>query len=151
MNATNEEEYGFLAKYQLKLISCSPNVSYTNVVGNTERSSVRFRLCPPDSCYESSKQGPRTCENRSDGEYTCYTELYPDRCIGGYGDYTVGINTYTKLWLEYLVQQNDWAGDDFVQEHSVCRQSGSLTNLIGETSYLYFGPGCSTDLRGITK
>lgn len=145
VNATNEEDYGFLAQYQLKLVSCLPNVSYTNVDGNTELSSVHFRLCPPDSCYDSSRPGPRTCENQSDGGYGCYTELYPDQCLEGYGDYTVGINTYTNQWLDYLMQQNDWAGDDMVEQYAECQQK---IYADGALSY-YLGPGCSTDKQRI--
>jgi len=121
-------QYGFLSKYDLKLISCLPNVQYTDANGNVEYSSILFRLCPSTSCSDSISGG----------------------CKSGYGDYVVGINTYTQLWLED--KREDWQGDDNfkVEDYAQCRQydfrQGGQND--DQTPY-YVGPTCSADNSGV--
>mmetsp|Transcript_4065 Transcript_4065/g.11653 ORF Transcript_4065/g.11653 Transcript_4065/m.11653 type:complete len:651 (-) Transcript_4065:1181-3133(-) len=77
----NDEERSlyFLRDYSIKLLSCIQGeqvVSYEG--GETEGSTVIFRLCPTNSCSADSVLG----------------------CNDGYGDYIVGVNTFLKAYIE---------------------------------------------------
>eukprot|EP00542_Grammatophora_oceanica_P014749 CAMPEP_0194027970 /NCGR_PEP_ID=MMETSP0009_2-20130614/1999_1 /TAXON_ID=210454 /ORGANISM="Grammatophora oceanica, Strain CCMP 410" /LENGTH=318 /DNA_ID=CAMNT_0038667189 /DNA_START=115 /DNA_END=1071 /DNA_ORIENTATION=+ len=127
-----EEEYGFLADYTLKFISCEVEQSMKNEEGNYEYSAVRYRLCPSDSvdCDEGKS------------------------CTSGYGDYIVGLNTFMDNYFED--QRENYEGDDDFQiaDYAECREldvpdqdeDERRRRLGDEEEVQYFvGPTCSED------
>lgn len=112
------DEYSFLAGYSAKLISCVAGETYQDVDGGSEYSSVIFRLCPADSCDSSSALG----------------------CKNGYGDYVVGINTFTQTWLEEMREEMNQDDKMNMNEFSECRQFGQAAE---DGSLYYVGPTCS--------
>jgi hypothetical protein len=128
-----EDEYQFLSKYSLKLIGCSTGEKYKNPEnGEYESSSVIFRLCPAAECDSDVSYG----------------------CKSGYGDYVVGINTFTQAWLED--KREDMQQDDNfkVEEFGECReyeadQDNDDENADEEAQY-YVGPACGDSGNGVS-
>jgi LPXTG-motif cell wall-anchored protein len=92
-----EEQFAFLYNYSIKMIGCVEGEKYQNPEsGEYEANSVVFRLCPADTCESA--------------------------CNKGYGDFTVGLNTYVEAWLED--KKDDMQNDDNfnVDEYSECRE-----------------------------
>ena len=124
-----EGEYQFLSSYSVKLIGCAAGEIYKNPEnGEAEYSSVIFRLCPGDDCDDSSSHG----------------------CKSGYGDYVVGINSFTEAWLEDK-KENMQQDDAFnVEEYSECRQyevdqDADEENENQQEMFYYVGPTCGED------
>jgi len=124
----DEEEYAFLANYQLKMITCKSGEKYVNPEdGEYESSSVVFRLCPADSCDDEGSTG----------------------CSSGYGDYVVGINTFVQNYLED--KKEDMQQDDNfnVDEFGECREyeadQDADEDEDGNQAAYYVGPACSED------
>lgn len=125
-----EQEYGFLADYKLKLISCNSGELYVNPEnGENEYSSVVFRLCPSDSCDDEGSAG----------------------CTSGNGDFVVGLNSFVENYLED--KRDDMQQDDAfkVEEFGECReyevdQDAQDDEGDDQQQVQYFvGPSCSED------
>jgi len=124
-----DEEYQFLQNYSLKLIGCATGEKSQGEDGEYEYSSVVFRLCPVDACDEELELG----------------------CKEGYGDYVVGINTFTEQWLRDKEEdmQNDQDDQWDMNEFAECReyendQDGDDQN--GQNNQVYYvGPTCAED------
>jgi hypothetical protein len=125
----NDNEYDFLGGYNLKLISCKAGEAYTNPAsGETEASSVIFRLCP--SSGECSDAAGKSCKD-------------------GYGDYIVGLNTFVQ---EYLEQKRDEMQNDDafkVEQLGECRQFEADKDGEYADGVFYVGPACNSDGTGI--
>jgi hypothetical protein len=124
-NAEAENEYGFLQSFSLKMLTCKTGESYVNSnTGETETSSVVFRLCPTTGdCNDEGNQG----------------------CSSGYGDYVIGLNTFVQEYLED--KRDDMQNDDNfkVEQLGECRQyEGDKDGDEGDNVY-YVGPACSSD------
>jgi len=141
-----EKEIYFLKDYSINLISCIQGeqvINYEN--GESESSTVIFRLCPSDSCDSStSLQG----------------------CDEGYGDYVVGIDTFLEAYMESQGESNDeengnsmivynqWGEEFDASEYMECaeyrleegeeQQQGQNNgaNYYNDMKF-YIGPGCS--------
>jgi hypothetical protein len=143
-NAAEEEdegdEWSFLQDYNLKFLSCQSGVYSKNEEGETEYSSVVFRLCP------SSNE----CDSSSDS----------DGCKEGYGDYMVGINTFVQAYAEMLGDENNNNnnnnnGFDFnLREYAECREfefnqeendEGRRRRKLEAAAGYYIGPTCTSD------
>jgi len=89
----DEESMYFLNNYSIKLLSCIQGeqvVNYEN--GETESSTVVFRLCPSGSCDADSELG----------------------CESGYGDYAVGINTFLDAYMEQQQDNQNYYGNGMI-------------------------------------
>lgn len=77
-----EEEYAWMQDYKVKFVGCVAGEKFQNQEnGEYEGSSVIYRLCASDGeCDDESNFG----------------------CEEAYGDYVVGINTYTEAFAETL-------------------------------------------------
>ena len=127
----DEDEYQFLAQYSVKLIGCVTGEKYMNPEdGEYEGSSVIFRLCPAADCDDDSEKG----------------------CGDGYGDYVVGINSFTENWLED--KREDMQQDDNfnVEEFGECREyevdqdnDDQNNNNNNNQAQYYVGPACGDD------
>jgi len=74
-----EESLTFLNNYSIKLLSCIQGEQIVNYEdGETEPSTVVFRLCPANTCDMNSEMG----------------------CDSGFGDYAVGITTFLEAYME---------------------------------------------------
>eukprot|EP00566_Odontella_aurita_P014922 CAMPEP_0113552180 /NCGR_PEP_ID=MMETSP0015_2-20120614/14926_1 /TAXON_ID=2838 /ORGANISM="Odontella" /LENGTH=340 /DNA_ID=CAMNT_0000453133 /DNA_START=112 /DNA_END=1134 /DNA_ORIENTATION=+ /assembly_acc=CAM_ASM_000160 len=70
-----EEEYAWMQNYQVKFVGCTNDMFQNQENGEYESGSVVYRLCAAsDECDVESRMG----------------------CSEAYGDYVVGINTYTQ-------------------------------------------------------
>ena len=125
-----EQEYSFLTQYSLKLLGCSAAEKYKNPEnGEYESSSVVFRLCPAAECDSEVSYG----------------------CKSGYGDYVVGINTFTQAWLED--KREDMQQDDAfnIEEYGECREyevdqdNDDENNNGNQQAQYYVGPACGDD------
>lgn len=75
------KEAWYLADYSLKMVSClQGEQNYNYESGDVEPSTVLFRLCPKDSCSTNTTVG----------------------CDSGFGDFAVGINTFTEAYTETI-------------------------------------------------
>mmetsp|Transcript_40680 Transcript_40680/g.46411 ORF Transcript_40680/g.46411 Transcript_40680/m.46411 type:complete len:510 (-) Transcript_40680:224-1753(-) len=82
----DEESLYFLNNYSIKLLSCIQGERVVNYEdGESEPSTVVFRLCPSNSCTMNSALG----------------------CESGYGDYAVGINTFMEAYRESQEDNNN--------------------------------------------
>lgn len=128
-DATTQSEYAFLQSYDIKMIGCKSGSgeTYTNPsTGAVEYGEIVYRLCPSNSCSDSSALG----------------------CSKGFGDYVVGINTYTENWL--TDKGDDMAGDDNfkVQDYGECKNYKVDKNNGGNNNNgneYYVGPACGPD------
>jgi hypothetical protein len=125
----NQEEdiYGFLSNYAVKIVGCATGEQYTNPESNeVEYSTVVYRLCPVDSCEDDSTHG----------------------CKKGYGDFTVGLNTFVQEWLEDK-RENMQQDDMFkVEQLAECRdyKVDNDAQEEGEEELVYYvGPSCGTE------
>ena len=136
-----EEEAWFLTDYSLKMLSCvagEQSINYEE--GNVEQSTVIFRLCPSDLCNADNSTS-RGCEE-------------------GYGDFAVGINTFTQAYVEsigdnynngmqyYSYSYGEFNVEEYVRE---CRlfeeEAGGQYQYY--SSFNYIGPACTEDGTGI--
>lgn len=128
-NAAAEDEYSFLAGYQLKLITCKSGETYLNPQsGAYESSSVVFRLCPTTGdCSDDGNQG----------------------CGAGYGDFVTGLNSFVTEYLED--KRDDMQTDDNfkVEELGECRQYEGDKDGEDDGTVYYVGPACSDDGAGV--
>lgn len=139
-----DNENSYLMGYSLKMLSCV-----------SSESTVVFRLCPVDSCDDSSRIG----------------------CYEGYGDYSVSLTTFMEAYMEGQQEeakqqqnqngQNGNNGDyqngmvyydsygqefDAAQYASQCQvfQMNNNNNGDGNQNYaVYVGPTCTSDGQGI--
>jgi len=82
----DEEDLYFLNNYSIKLLSCIQGERVVNYEdGESEPSTVVFRLCPSNSCTMNSALG----------------------CESGYGDYAVGIHTFMEAYRESQEDNNN--------------------------------------------
>jgi hypothetical protein len=120
-----QADYTFLSDYKLKLIGCTAGEVWKNPEdGESEYSSVVFRLCPSADCDDEVANG----------------------CKKGYGDFIVGINTFTDAWLEDKREDMQQDDDHFnIDEYSECREwevdNDDDGNADGGDVY-YVGPAC---------
>lgn len=115
------DEYSFLSGFSAKLIGCAAGETYVAANGESEYSSVIFRLCPSDSCDSSHSSG----------------------CKSGYGDYVIGLNSYVNAYIEQ--NRDNMQQDDNVRldQLSECRQYDYQPADDGAEAVAYFlGPTC---------
>lgn len=125
--AEEEDIYGFLSNYAIKLVGCASGEQYTNPATNeVEYSTVIFRLCPVDSCEDDSAHG----------------------CKKGYGDFAVGLSTFVTEWLEDK-RENMQQDDMFkVEQLGECREYkvDNDAQEEGEEELVYYvGPACGSE------
>jgi hypothetical protein len=105
-----ENQNGFLYDYSIKLLTCTagePTINYEN--GDVESSTVVFRLCPVASCNATASAFG---------------------CEEGYGDYSVGLNTFVEAYMEGqrdnynsgLTLYNKYGQEFNVEEYRECRE-----------------------------
>jgi hypothetical protein len=120
-----DNEYAFLQSFSLKMLTCKTGSSYVNPnSGETETSSVVFRLCPTTGeCSDDGTQG----------------------CSSGYGDYVIGLNTFVQEYLED--KRDDMQNDDNfkVEQLGECRQYEGDKDGDEDNNVYYVGPACSSD------
>mmetsp|Transcript_5404 Transcript_5404/g.13572 ORF Transcript_5404/g.13572 Transcript_5404/m.13572 type:complete len:451 (+) Transcript_5404:117-1469(+) len=139
-----EQEAWFLADYSLKMLSCISGEQQTNYEeGSVEPSTVIFRLCPSEICNADNSTS-RGCEE-------------------GYGDYAVGINTFTQAYVEsvrdnynngmqfYSYAYGEFNVEEYVNECRLFEEEGGDQNQYNYNygSYNYIGPACTEDGTGI--
>ena len=124
-----EDDYSFLAYYSLKMISCRsefPAVMQSETEFRIEYSTILFRLCPSTGeCNDDAGRG----------------------CSAGYGDYTIGINTFVKAYLEHKGNEiQQLADDNFqIEDLAKCRQYKADQNSDYPNALVYIGPTCTAD------
>ena len=131
----DEEDNWFLRNYSLKMISCLKGEQSVNYeTGETESDTVFFRLCPADTCSNSTSTG----------------------CDEGYGDFAVGLNTFAESYIEsirdnynnsmqfYYSQYGEFNVDEYVNECRVFQGDEENENNNGY-SYSYIGATCTDD------
>ena len=128
-----EDDYSFLAYYSLKMISCRsefPAVMQSETEFRIEYSTILFRLCPSTGeCNDDAGRG----------------------CSAGYGDYTIGINTFVKAYLEHKGNEiQQLADDNFqIEDLAKCRQYKADQNSDYPNALVYIGPTCTVDGTGV--
>jgi len=103
----NEEfDFSWVTDYSIKFQGCH-HVAQWNEEANGEedvrvmtKRLVRFRLCPSDSCSDSSASG----------------------CSGGYGDYIVDLNTFAEPYLESKKEDEEQACEN-LRENCDCDEA----------------------------
>jgi len=126
---SNEERTTYFMKdFSIKLLSCIQGEQVINYQdGDTEGSTVVFRLCPVDSC-DSSGSSILGCDE-------------------GYGDYAVGINTFIQAYLgsqedndddsygNSLITYNQWGQEFDATEYFECAEFEQEENEGGQQQY----------------
>jgi hypothetical protein len=135
-NNEEEDEYSFLMNYRMKFVQCVPDYQVYGEDGEPESSSVIYRLCPTDVESESA--------------FGCTDEE-------AYGDYVVGINSYTQAIAENMQQEaenngnnNNNNGEEFnLEEYAECSEADMNMEdedegrrLDGNQQGYYIGPKC---------
>lgn len=121
-----EEEYSYLAKYSLKMVSCAAGTTVVDPdSGEYEYSAVVFRLCPTESgCSDDETKG----------------------CGAGYGDYVVGMNTFVNAYFEDQRDNMQWDDQFRVDEYAECREyEMEQGDDDGEQAQYWIGPTCTAD------
>lgn len=119
-------EFGHLMNYHVKFLSCRSDTQWTNEQGQFETSSVVYRLCPADDCD----------------------------CKKGYGDYVVGLNTFTKAHFEAVREQQQQQGNNNnnnnnnfrAERYAECQQYENRNKRgleQNQANGYYIGPACS--------
>mmetsp|Transcript_20255 Transcript_20255/g.43702 ORF Transcript_20255/g.43702 Transcript_20255/m.43702 type:complete len:348 (+) Transcript_20255:101-1144(+) len=134
-----EDEFSYLMNYSMKFVQCVPDYQVYGEDGEPESSSVIYRLCPNDAESESA--------------FGCTDEE-------AFGDYVVGINSYTNAIAEAMQQEaeqngnnNNDNGEEFnLQEYAECREADmnmedededeGRRRLEGNQQFYYIGPKC---------
>jgi hypothetical protein len=125
LDQNNQEDYSFLQNYEQVFVKCLKGEKSQNEEGNWEYSSVAYRLCPTGSACDAKGHV----------------------CSEGYGDFVVGIETYTKSYFEQFERDNgeqqnaDDANDFDFMEFGECRELDYEGNDDGVQYYV--GPGCT--------
>mmetsp|Transcript_1477 Transcript_1477/g.4263 ORF Transcript_1477/g.4263 Transcript_1477/m.4263 type:complete len:263 (-) Transcript_1477:688-1476(-) len=133
-NQEEEDEYYFLTNYRMKFVQC---VADYKIQGDDayESSAVIYRLCPNDAQSESA--------------FGCTEDE-------SYGDYVVGINTYTEAIAENMREEAEANGqeddDEFdLNEYAQCGEADmemdededeGRKRKLEEVDYYYIGPKC---------
>lgn len=132
----------YLADYSLKMVSCLQGEQSMNYErGEVESSTVIFRLCPRDTCGNSTMG-----------------------CDAGFGDFAVGINTFAQAYTEsvkdnynngmqfYSYEYGEFNLEEYTKE---CRlfegdngEGGDYKNYY-YNSYAYLGVACTADGKDI--
>mmetsp|Transcript_20254 Transcript_20254/g.43699 ORF Transcript_20254/g.43699 Transcript_20254/m.43699 type:complete len:346 (+) Transcript_20254:101-1138(+) len=138
-----EDEFSYLMNYSMKFVQCVPDYQVYGEDGEPESSSVIYRLCPNDAESESA--------------FGCTDEE-------AFGDYVVGINSYTNAIAEAMQQEAEqnggnynaqyYNGEEFeLQEYAECREAEMEQNendnqndegrrLEGNQQGYFIGPKC---------
>jgi hypothetical protein len=129
-----ESEYSFLNNYHLKLVECKSGEPFIDTqTGNTEYSSVVFRLCDTE-CSNDSQLG----------------------CSANYGDYVIGLNTFAQMYLEE--KRDDMQGDDDVndwkfEKFGECQKWDVDKDVEFDEEdadvAFYVGPACTSDEKSV--
>jgi hypothetical protein len=125
LDQNQEADYSFLQNYEQVFLKCLKGEKSQNKEdGSWEYSSVAYRLCPVgNSCDAKGKP-----------------------CSEGYGDYIVGIETYTRAFFDQFERENgeqqnaDDANDFDFMEMGECRE---LDFQADDGVQYYVGPGCT--------
>lgn len=132
--AAQEQEYSFLANYELKMVGCNAAETVVNAEnGEYETGAIMLRLCPIGSCDSSSAYG----------------------CSSGYGDFVVGLQTYVEAFFEDQRDNMQWDDQFQVDRYAKCEQyqveaDGDDANNAAWENYMFFiGPTCDDDGLGI--
>jgi hypothetical protein len=120
-----QEEFGFLGDYQLKMVSCKAGEQIRDPeTGEYDYNAVVFRMCPKDDCDADRLTG----------------------CYEGHGDYVVGLKTFVQAYFED--QRDNMAYDDNfnVEEFVECREYEQENDDGNQNAYPYYiGPACTED------
>lgn len=131
------KEGTFLQGYSLKMMSClKGEKSYNYQEKTTEFNTVIFRLCPADTCSNSTSTP----------------------CDEGFGDFAVGLNTFAEAYVE-SIKDNYNAGmqyysydygeiniEEYVRECKLWEEEGQdEENYNAYGTYSYIGATCSDD------
>ena len=133
----DEGEPWYLADYSLKLINCLQGEQSYNQEREVEGSTVIFRLCPRDTCGANNSTSSLGCDE-------------------GYGDFAVGINTFTQAYMESMKDNynggmqyySSYYGEFNVEEYvNECRlfEEENEENNQNYGSYNYIGAACTSD------
>lgn len=128
------KEGTFLQGYSLKMMSClKGEKSYNYQEKTTEFNTVIFRLCPVDTCSNSTSTP----------------------CDEGFGDFAVGLNTFAEAYVESIkdnynsgMQYYSFNIEEYVQECKLWEEEGQDNenedyNAYG--TYAYIGTTCTDD------
>jgi len=137
----------YLQGYSLKMLSCQKGEQAYNYRENTvEPSTVIFRLCPSETC-NSNTTSP---------------------CDQGYGDFSVGINTFAQAYIEsvkddynngmqyYSYDYGEFNVEEYTRECKLFEEDGGNNNNNNQNyqnyengsygySYDYIGLTCTDD------
>ena len=129
-NAAEEQEYSFLANYELKMVGCNPTESVVNAEnGEYETGAIMLRLCPVGTCDSETTNG----------------------CTEGYGDFVVGIETYVEAYFEDQRDNMQWDDQFEVDRYSRCEEydiendGDDANNQQWENYNFFIGPTCTED------
>lgn len=128
--AAQEDEYSFLANYELKMIGCNAAETVMNAEdGAYETGVVLLRLCPLGTCDSASTTG----------------------CSSGHGDFVVGIETYVESYFEDQRDNMNWDDAFEVDRYAKCEQydveddGDDANNESWENYFFFIGPTCTAD------
>lgn len=141
-------EANYLMDYSLSLVSCLQDEQSLNYEsGEVEQSTVIFRLCPKDTCLNS-------------------TDALP--CDSGYGDFAIGINSFAQAYAEsvkdnynngmnaYSYGYGEFNVEEYTRECKLYegnREGGANNNNnyngYGYNAYAYVGLACTSDGKDI--
>jgi len=126
-----EDEFYFLTKYRMKFVQCVADYKVQGDDGY-ESSAVIYRLCPNDVESESA--------------FGCTDDE-------SYGDYVVGINTYTQAIAENMREEAEANGQEDdgefdLGDYAECREADMNMDendegrKLEQVNYYYIGPKC---------
>jgi len=116
------EKESFLMQYSIKFQKCLPDQVLTDSDNNDHFGVVVFRLCPIDSCSDTTG------------------------CSSGYADFAVDVGTYVEAFMEDQQDNMNWDDKFDGSKFGQCVEYESDEN--GATGY-YIGPGCTADGTGV--
>jgi len=132
--AAEEQEYAFLANYELKMVGCNSAETVVNAEdGAYEYGAVMLRLCPLGTCDSDTTNG----------------------CTEGYGDFVVGIETYVEQYFEDQRDNMQWDDQFEVDKYAKCEQyeieqdGDDANNEAWENYFFFIGPTCTEDGLGV--
>jgi hypothetical protein len=130
LDQSTSGEFDFLVDYNLKVLACSSDLSYSSSTHGygSESSTIIFRLCP------------------TSGE--CSNDVGKS-CTAGYGDYVVGTITFVQAYLQQT--REEMQGDDAFQLEQLGKCSQYKADPDGDYAegLFYVGPACTSDGTGV--
>lgn len=126
----DEDEFAYVAKYTLKMISCDAGTSVPNENGEYDSyGAAIFRLCPSESgCSDDASRG----------------------CGAGYGDYVVPLQTFVDAYFEDQRDNMNWDDQFQVDQYAECKeyemeQDDDANQNQNDQAQYFVGPTCTAD------